>query len=88
MRLPRHSTCVVDEDRSAQAGNGLLRRTAQSEEPDNEGMTDPGEVQTVCGSGAFWDDLARDLADPEFERAYAAESRRIAEFDAASNADK
>jgi hypothetical protein len=35
---------------------------------------------------AFWDDLARDLADPEFEREYAAESRRIAEFDAAINA--
>lgn len=37
----------------------------------------------------FWDDLAGDLADPEFEREYAAESRRIAEFDEASNkADK
>jgi len=35
---------------------------------------------------AFWDDLARDLADPEFEREYAAESRRIADFDAAINA--
>jgi hypothetical protein len=35
---------------------------------------------------AFWDDLARDMADPEFEREYAAESRRIAEFDEAMNA--
>ena len=35
---------------------------------------------------AFWDDLVRDLADPEFEREYVAESRRIAEFDEATNA--
>jgi hypothetical protein len=34
---------------------------------------------------AFWDDLARDLAEPEFEREYVAESRRIAEFDEAMN---
>ncbi|MEP6816239.1 MAG: hypothetical protein ABI873_11885 [Marmoricola sp.] len=36
---------------------------------------------------AFWDDLTRGTADPEFEREYAAESRRIAEFDAAINAE-
>lgn len=35
---------------------------------------------------AFWDDLARDLANPEFAREYAAESRRVADFDAAINA--
>ena len=40
----------------------------------------------MTGHSAFWDDLARDLADPEFEREYAAESRRIADFDAAINA--
>ncbi len=31
-------------------------------------MTDPG---------AFWEDLARDLADPEFAREYVAESELI-----------
>ena len=36
--------------------------------------------------GAFWDDLARDMADPEFEREYAAASRQITEFDEAMNA--
>lgn len=36
---------------------------------------------------AFWDDLARDMADPEFGREYSAESRRIADFDAAINAE-
>lgn len=36
---------------------------------------------------AFWDDLANDLADPEFEREYVTESRQIAEFDEATNAD-
>lgn len=38
-------------------------------------------------NSAFWDDLAHDLADPEFEREYAAESRRIADVDAAINAE-
>lgn len=31
---------------------------------------------------AFWDDLARDLEDPEFLREYVAESMRIATIDA------
>ncbi len=35
---------------------------------------------------AFWGDLANDLADPEFEREYVAESRQIADFDEAMNA--
>ena len=35
---------------------------------------------------AFWDDLAGDMADPEFEREYAAASRQIAELDEAMNA--
>lgn len=35
---------------------------------------------------AFWDDLARDLVDPEFQREYAAQSGLIAEVDAAINA--
>lgn len=36
----------------------------------------------MTGHSAFWDDLTRDLADPEF----VAESRLIADFDAAINA--
>ncbi len=39
----------------------------------------------MTGHSAFWDDLTRDLADPEFEREYTAESRRVAEFDEAMN---
>lgn len=39
----------------------------------------------MSGRSAFWDDLVRDLADPEFDREYATESRRIAEFDKAMN---
>jgi hypothetical protein len=35
---------------------------------------------------AFWDDLPRDLFDPEFQREYAAQSGLIAEVDAAINA--
>lgn len=35
---------------------------------------------------AFWNDLTRDLVDPEFEREYAAQSGLIAEVDAAVNA--
>lgn len=31
--------------------------------------------------GAFWDDLARDLEDPDFLREYVAESMRIATID-------
>lgn len=40
----------------------------------------------MTGHSAFWDDLIHDLADPEFEREYVAESRLIADFDAAINA--
>lgn len=36
--------------------------------------------------GAFWDDLARDLEDPEFLREYIVESMRIATIDAVVNA--
>jgi hypothetical protein len=32
---------------------------------------------------AFWEDLTRDLVDPEFQREYAAQSGLIAEVDAA-----
>lgn len=35
---------------------------------------------------AFWDDLARDLVDPEFLREYVVESMRIATIDAVVNA--
>jgi hypothetical protein len=35
----------------------------------------------------FWEDLSRDLDDPEFEREYAAESELIAELDAAMSAE-
>lgn len=37
-------------------------------------------------SSAFWDDLARDLEDPEFLREYVVESVRIATTDAVVNA--
>lgn len=40
----------------------------------------------MTGHSALWDDLTRDLGDPEFEREYVAESRLIADFDAAINA--
>ena len=36
--------------------------------------------------GAFWDDLARDLQDPEFLRDYVVESVRIATIDSVVNA--
>lgn len=36
--------------------------------------------------GTFWDDLARDLEDPEFLREYVVESMRIATIDAIVNA--
>lgn len=36
-------------------------------------------------TNAFWDDLARDLEDPEFLREYIAESMRIATIDAVMN---
>lgn len=41
-------------------------------------MTDPG---------AFWEDLARDLADPAFAREYVAESELITEVVAAIDAE-
>jgi len=41
----------------------------------------------VTGHKAFWDDLTHDLRDPEFRREYAAQSKLIAEVDAAINAD-
>ena len=34
----------------------------------------------------YWDDLTEDLLDPEFRRAYFAESRRIEAVDKAANA--
>lgn len=37
-------------------------------------------------SNAFWDDLSRDLVDPEFRREYLAESIRIATIDSVINA--
>ena len=40
------------------------------------------------GTNAFWDDLAKDLADPDFRRAYVAETVVIASADAALNADE
>ena len=36
-------------------------------------------------AGAFWDDLARDLQDPEFLRDYVVESVRIATIDSVVN---
>lgn len=39
----------------------------------------------TCQS-AFWDDLTGDLADREFQREYASQSRLIAKVDAATNA--
>lgn len=40
----------------------------------------------MTGHRAFWDDLTRDLRDPEFQREYAAQSELIAEVDGAINA--
>ena len=40
----------------------------------------------MAGTGAFWEDLARDLEDPEFLREYVVESMRIATIDAVVNA--
>lgn len=40
----------------------------------------------MAGTGAFWEDLARDLGDPEFLREYVVESMRIATIDAVVNA--
>lgn len=37
-------------------------------------------------TSAFWDDLSRDLEDPEFRREYVAESVRIATLDSLINA--
>jgi hypothetical protein len=33
----------------------------------------------------YWEDLAKDLLDPEFRRAYEAEARRIEAVDQAAN---
>ncbi|HEX3932846.1 MAG TPA: helix-turn-helix transcriptional regulator [Nocardioides sp.] len=41
---------------------------------------------TMPEQSAFWDDLARDLENPEFLREYIAESMRIATIDAIVNA--
>lgn len=41
---------------------------------------------TVSKQSAFWDDLARDLEDPEFLREYVVESMRIATIDQVVNA--
>jgi transcriptional regulator with XRE-family HTH domain len=41
---------------------------------------------TVTKHSAFWDDLARDLEDPEFLREYVVESMRIATIDSVVNA--
>jgi transcriptional regulator with XRE-family HTH domain len=43
-------------------------------------------VLTVSKQSAFWDDLARDLEDPEFLREYVVESMRIATIDQVVNA--
>lgn len=40
----------------------------------------------MTGNSAFWDDLARDLEDPEFLREYVVESMRIATIDEVVNA--
>ncbi|MFC6705445.1 DNA-binding protein [Flexivirga alba] len=40
----------------------------------------------VSNHGTFWDDLARDLEDPEFLREYVVESMRIATIDQVVNA--
>jgi transcriptional regulator with XRE-family HTH domain len=40
----------------------------------------------MAETGAFWEDLARDLEDPEFLREYVVESMRIATIDAVVNA--
>ncbi|GEP34108.1 hypothetical protein NSZ01_18760 [Nocardioides szechwanensis] len=41
---------------------------------------------TLTRRNAFWDDLARDLEDPEFLREYVVESMRIATIDSIVNA--
>lgn len=41
----------------------------------------------LVSTNAFWEDFAKDLGDPEFRRAYASESVRIATVDAAINAE-
>lgn len=38
-------------------------------------------MTTVAGTSVFWDDLARDLEDPDFHPEFAAESMRIATLD-------
>jgi transcriptional regulator with XRE-family HTH domain len=43
-------------------------------------------VIDMTGAGAFWEDLARNLEDPEFLREYVVESMRIATVDAVVNA--
>jgi transcriptional regulator with XRE-family HTH domain len=43
-------------------------------------------VTAISKHSAFWDDLARDLEDPEFLREYVVESMRIATIDEVVNA--
>lgn len=45
-----------------------------------------GEASSTELAGAFWEDLARDLQDPEFLREYVVESVRIATIDWIVNA--
>ncbi|MGN6612344.1 MAG: helix-turn-helix transcriptional regulator [Angustibacter sp.] len=40
----------------------------------------------MTGTSAFWDDLARDLEDPEFLREFVVESMRVATIDRVVNA--
>jgi DNA-binding phage protein len=44
------------------------------------------EDEMPASKGAFWDDLARDLEDPEFLREYVVESVRISTIDKVVNA--
>lgn len=45
------------------------------------GGGEEGGVAVEAGNSVFWDDLARDLEDPEFDREYLAQSIRIATID-------
>jgi transcriptional regulator with XRE-family HTH domain len=45
----------------------------------------PDNSPTTATVGAFWDDLARDLQDPDFLRDYVVETVRIATIDAIVN---
>lgn len=49
-------------------------------------MCDTLSVEVAAVSSVFWEDLARDLRDPEFEREFATESARIADVDRVVNA--